>query len=72
MNKSFSNIYTNVFTPSKDKAGIVNPPQKMTVLTVTTQVVEKKSFLTSVTVLRIDNANAIAPRRPENHNMCWN
>ena len=63
-------IFLKATTFNKLRTGTVIPPLKMTVAIVIIQVVVKKTCRTSVTVFRIDNANAIAPLRPANHIKC--
>ena len=50
--------------------GTVIPPLNIAVAIVIRQVVVKNICLISLTVLRIDKAKAIAPRRPANHSKC--
>jgi len=47
----------------------VNPPHRITVDMTITRVVEKMARCCIVEVLRIANANAIAPRKPAHSNI---
>ena len=63
-------IFLLISTFSRLNTGTVIPPLNITVAIVIKQVVVKNICRISLTVLRIDNAKAIAPRRPANHNKC--
>ena len=47
---------------------VVKPPHNITVPITMTRVVDNMRLRWSVDVLRIANANAMAPRKPENQN----